>query len=231
MRNNRIILIEFEVGRTASEVEHVTFIELIAPAGEGKSAIMDATTQVNPEYSLATSFTTRNREARDIPGAYRYFTTDEEITGLLDRIDDQAVLQYVVHPTTHKLYGSMSEDYRTNFVMLDTLFNNVDELDKLPFKAIYKIAVVSHGDEWAARFLDRYPTASEERTKRIGEAILCLEWILAQDPNVLFWLQNRPNQVTDAAHDLILMTKTAMPSQNLRVLAEEMHAEAEKIAA
>ena len=216
---------------TNAQLQTHSLIELIAPAAESKSTIMDEAAALDPDLSYVSGFTTRTHEDRDVPGRYAYFTSEEEINGLLDRIDQRSVAQYAGHPTTGKLYGSFPEDYHTDFALLDALFNSVDDLDRLAFKSIFKVAVVSRGNEWEERFVARYPESSNERMKRAHEAILCLEWIIAQDANKIIWLENTAGHATKAAKQLIAMTKYGQPSESLRPLAEEMLEKAKKIAA
>jgi hypothetical protein len=205
-------------------------VELIGPAAGGKSTIMGLAQEKDPEFSYVSGFTTRGPESRDVPGRYRYYNTDEEINTLIDQIDNGEVLQYVTHPTTGQLYGSFPADYHSTYNMLDTLFNTTSELDKLKFKGILKIAIVSRGNVWGDLFLARYPQASPERTKRINEAILCLKWVINDAPADMLWLENSWGSAELAAENLIKLARGTKKSEDLRALAIEMLQRAESIA-
>ncbi|MEO6110062.1 MAG: hypothetical protein ABIP50_03575 [Candidatus Saccharimonadales bacterium] len=215
---------------TNAIIEPKTIVEFVAPAAEGKSALIREVDLLHSEFSVVTGFTTRPEEARDTGGRYTYFNTDEELNTLLGRIEKGSVVQYVQHPTTGQFYGSFPEDYHTKFNMLDVLSNTVNDLDRLAFKSIFKIAVVSHGEEWINRFLERYPDGSEERTKRVTEAIQSLEWVQNQPKNSLSWLHNRDGYIRGAAHIAISIVKTDRATPDLTHLAAEMYDEAMKVA-
>ncbi|MFZ2126336.1 MAG: hypothetical protein WAV04_02385 [Candidatus Microsaccharimonas sp.] len=206
-------------------------IELIGPAAGGKSTIMGHAQAKDTDFSYVTGFTTRGPEPRDVPGRYYYYNTDEEVNTLIDHIEKGDVLQYVTHPTSGQLYGSFPSDYKTSYNMLDTLFNTVAELDRLPFKGVLKIAIVSRGNSWADLFLERYPKPSQERTKRINEAVLCLNWMINEAPDDMIWLENPWGTAELAADNLISLIKGSKKTEDLRPLAVEMLERAKGIAA
>jgi hypothetical protein len=215
---------------TTALIANRYLVELIGPAAGGKSTIMSYAQQQNSEFSYVTGFTTRGPEPRDVPGRYRYYNTDDEVNELLDHVEKGEVLQYVVHPTSGQFYGSFPADYNSSYNMLDTLFNTVDELDKLPFKKVLKFAIVSRGSTWTDLFLERYPKPSAERTKRINEAILCLKWMINDAPADILWLENSWGTAELAADNLIQIAHGVKQPENLRELAIEMLQRAESIA-
>ena len=148
----------------------------------------------------------------------------------MNQIDDKQVVQYIGHPTTHKLYGTFPSDYHSPYSLLDTLYNNVDDLDAIPFKSAHKIAVVSNPDEWISRFIERYPSNNEDRSKRISEAILSLRWAINLNPTTVNWLENPYNQISITATNVIALTKHNQPGRNLQYIAKQMLVMAEKVA-
>jgi len=208
---------------TLQKLTGTVLIELIAPAAEGKSRIMDEVAALDPDFSYVTGLTTRSPEARDVAGRYRYFNSDQEINELADSVDKRELVQYVTHPTTKHIYGSSPEDYRTVYCLLDTLYSAVADLDEIPFKAIFKIAIVSDGKEWMARFLERYPEANEERAKRLKEAKQCLEWQLQQDPQSIIWIENKMGEADQAARELVSIARGETKPRGGRAMAESMY--------
>jgi len=215
---------------TSDILHSKSMIEFIAPAAEGKSSMMLLIEKIDKDFSFVTGFTTRQHESRDPDGIYQYFNSDEEMSYLLDRIEAGSVTQYVQHPTTKYLYGSLPEDYRSEYNMLDVLYSAVEGLETLPFKKIIKIALVSRGSEWIARLLERYPEPSEERTKRINEALQCLSWTLEQPKTSLLWVENKSGDMDATAKHIIDLIKTDSPSEDFSHLAQEMYDEAMKVA-
>lgn len=208
---------------TLQKLTSSILVELIAPAAEGKSRIMDEVAALDSDFSYVTGLTTRPPEERDVPGRYRYFNSDQEINELADSVDRRELVQYVTHPTTKHIYGSSPEDYRTAYCLLDTLYSAVADLDEIPFKAIFKIAIVSDGAEWMARFLERYPDTNEERAKRLKEAKQCLEWQLHQDPQSIIWIENKKGEASNAAQELVSIVRGKRNARGGRVLAESMY--------
>ena len=214
---------------TVSVLKSKAIVAFIAPAAEGKSSMMLLIETLHKDFSFVTGFTTRNYETRDPDGLYAYFNSDEEMNRLLDRIEAGSVTQYVQHPTTKQLYGSFPEDYHSDYNMLDVLSGAVAGLDSLPFKKIIKIALVSRGSEWIARLLARYPEVSEERTKRVNEALQCLRWTLDQPKDSLLWIENKDGGLEEAAKKVIDLIENNQPSDDLSHFAQEMYDEALKV--
>lgn len=214
-----------EVGRMTATFELVAFI---APAAEGKSTIMEAAALTDQDFGYVTGFTTRLPEARDVPGRYRYYNSDEEIAELLADIEAGRVVQYDQHPTTGQLYGSHPSDYAHRFAMLDALYTSLPQIERSGFGRVHKLMIVSRGSEWVNRFMARYPEASPERDKRAREGIDCLEWALEQPVGSLAWIENNDGEVNTAAQEVIAIVKNSQRSRQLQLLAKEMIDEIKK---
>ncbi len=207
-----------------------TIIEVIAPAAEGKSSIMLMIEHTNKRFSFVNGFTTRKKEARDPEHLYKYINSDEDLNDLFDRIEEGSIVQYIQHPTTKQLYGSFPEDYENDYSMLDVLSSAVAFFEVLPFKKKIKIALVSKGDEWIKRLLSRYPEPSEERTKRVNEALQSLSWVLEQPKDSLVWIENKAGDMDHAVNRIIELVENDQPSEDLSYLAQQMYDEAKKVA-
>lgn len=208
-----------------------SLVEVIAPACEGKSTVMNKVVEMDTDFGYVRSWTTRNQEPRDEGSYYTFYNTATELESLFDRIDKREAVQYTAHPTTGKLYGTSPEGYPAEYNLLDTLASSVDDLDKLAFKSIYKVALVSKGSERRRRFLTRYPEESPERTKRLKEAALCLAWVLEQPEENLIWIENGKSDVEKAARDIRNAVKFSTPMPSLRNLAEDMLAKTDQLVA
>lgn len=180
-----------------------TLVMIVGPAAIGKSSLMNTVTNQDQEFGRVSGFTTRQPRSNDEPGMYRYIT-DQEASSLIANND---VVQYAVHPTTNAAYGSQVMDYPKTYNMLDTLSNVVDELRALPFKRTVVISLTANADAWQEWFLARYPRASDERTKRLQEAILSIEWSLGQTRDHA-WIVNAPEELESTANQLIATVRS-----------------------
>lgn len=190
-------------------IKDKTLVMIVGPAAIGKSSLMNVVVAKDDEFGRVSGFTTRPARSNDEPGMYRYISADEA-TNLIERDD---VIQHAVHPTTGAMYGSQAVDYPKAYNMLDTLSNVVDNLRGLPFKRTVTVSLTTNPDNWQDWFLKRYPNPSQERTKRLEEAIISIEWSLAQLDDH-FWLVNAPDSLTTTADRLIsIVRQSSAPIQ------------------
>lgn len=197
-----------------------SLISVVAPAGEGKSFIMENTARRYQSFSLVTGWTSREEEARDTPGRYTYFPhTDDGVNHLLDMADKGELVQYVVHPTTKRLYGSFIEDYHTPYNLLDTQSGAVAALKRIAFRRHHVIGLVSEPGDWIERFIERYPDDSEERRKRLGEAVISLRWEIAQPRHEITWIKNHKNNADQTSLDILRVATMNTHTKDLSELA------------
>lgn len=175
-----------------------TLVMIVGPTTVGKSTLMKKATALNPNFSRVGGFTTRQQRPDDEAGLYRY-VNEEHVKSLIATND---VIQYAVHPTTGTVYGSQIIDYPRQYNLLDTLSSVVLSLRELPFKQTVTVSVTTNPETWMEWLLKRYPQPSEERTKRLKEAILSIEWSLAQTSNH-HWLVNTAEKLDQTAGRLI----------------------------
>jgi hypothetical protein len=129
------------------------------------------------------------------------------LTVLLDKIQRGEVVQYAVHPTSGRMYGSEITDYPKPFNMLATLSGIVNHLRQLPFQTTHVIGLAVEPDIWLRRFYDR-PMGPEEQTKRLQEAAVSLEWLLdpAHIPEIT-WVNNTSEDDSAAIQSVINAVK------------------------
>ena len=186
-------------------LEDKTLVMIVGPVAVGKSWLMNEVVSQNNQFGRVSGFTTRQPRNNDEPGLYRYLSVDQ--ANVIISAND--CVQYAVHPTTGAIYGTQFIDYPKPFNVLDTLSNVAEQLRNLPFKQSVAISVTTDATAWEQWLLKRYPTASDERTKRLKEAILSIEWSLNQTSNH-HWLVNRPEQLTQTADQLITIVESAL---------------------
>lgn len=186
-----------------NEIAKKHIVLFVGPSAIGKSTLMHHINRLDRSFAYVSSFTTRLPAARDTPGLYQFFNSNDEITQLIDMIENRDVVQFAPHPTTGELYGSLLSGYSGRYDMLDMLYNKVADMLTTGFGRVDTIALTCDADEWMARFTARYPVANDESNKRLTEAINCLKWALAQTVDEIVWIDNSDGQLETAAHEVL----------------------------
>ena len=198
---------DYEPNRlVAAELQDKVAIGLIGPFAVGKTTIMTEAAMLSNDIAVAGTITTRTPEERDKDSRYE-FLADKSSTynDLLKRIKSGELVQYAVHPTTDKFYGSRLSDYPAPINMIDLVTSAVEPFSKIPFKRFDVVSVVCPDLHWIMRVTDRFYTiGSVETKKRIDEAIINLEWSLSHDD--MLWLHNPNRRVKHAAKELVRFT-------------------------
>jgi ribose 1,5-bisphosphokinase PhnN len=198
----------------AHELDAENLVMFVGPAAVGKSFLMNRLAEQDIDFGRVAVFTSRDARPDDESGMFRYIPHDDaHISQLLDKIDAGDVVQYAVHPTSGRMYGSEITDYTKPFNMLATLSDIVNPLRRLPFQTTRVIGLAVDPDVWLRRFYDRYVEPSEEQRKRLNEAVGSLQWLL--DPaNVheITWVDNTSSDETAAVQSVIDTVKRNKPS-------------------
>lgn len=200
----------------ARALANKTLVMVVGPAAVGKSTLMHAVAEQDSRFGYVRSFTTRP-DRGDAQSTYRHIS-EEDAMAL--KASGKTVT-FVRHPTTGFIYGTDASSYLTEFNVLDTLSGTVDAYRTLPFKNTITVSLTTDPDAWQAWLLKRYPVASHERTKRLNEAVLSIEWSLSQTQNHS-WLVNPPNGLNDTSRRLIEITSGQAMSTNIPPEAEEL---------
>jgi guanylate kinase len=210
----------------------VTFVAVIGPAAVGKTTLMRLASELGPDFGRVVSFTTRERRDEEPADAFRFLNHDRAtLTNLLEQIKNRELVQFTVHPTTGRIYGSDVAVYDKPYMLLETLPQAMAELERLPFKAIKKIALVTEPEEWQARFRERFHHTGQDDTvaKRLQEAITNLAWSLEHRDEML-WLDNSHAKPEDVAHRLIETVKgTAVADPAAQVTGQKLLAAVQKL--
>lgn len=180
--------------RSSQSLSEKTLVMLVAPSAMGKSTVMQAATQLDPDFSYVRSFTTRPPRLGE--ETYTFLDT-AQVKSLRARGE---AITYTVFPTTGFIYGTTLESYQSKYNLLDTLANSVDQYRALQFEKTITMTLTAPVERWQTWFLARYPEESDEAYKRLEEAKLSIKWSL-NDPETL-WLVNNDTP-EDVAKSLI----------------------------
>ena len=186
-----------------------TLVMLVGPAAVGKSFLIRHIIEIDSSFNRVPVFTTRDPRPDDEPGIFRnYPHNDESLSSLFDKIEKKEIVQYAIHPTSERLYGTAINDFSGEFNLLATLSSVVTHLQQLPFKQTYVIGLAARPDIWKQRFNVRYPQKNDEQAKRLQEAIASLEWLLAgRQRSVVKWVDNSSEQPDNAIQSVIDIVK------------------------
>jgi hypothetical protein len=186
-----------------SVLREKSMVMFVGPAATGKTYIMNKLAELDPRFQRVPVFTTREARPDDDPGMFRFVPhEDNYIAAILDNIDARDIVQYAIHPTSGRIYGSEMHDYPGEYNMLAMLSGAVKQMEQLPFRQTYIIGLVTPGELWKSRFIKRYPVASEEKEKRRKEAIGSLEWLLDNNSRVI-WASNQEAGAAQIADGII----------------------------
>lgn len=189
-----------------AKLREKTLVMIVGPVAIGKSFLMNHVAEADADFSRVPVFTTREPRKDDEPGMFRCIPHDDKhLNELLGKIERREVVQYVVHPTSGRIYGSEIIDHPNMFNMLPTLSGIVGHLQKLPFKTTVLIGLSAEPETWRQRLNDRYPTHSPERTKRLAEAVTSIDWLL-KNPYVKM-VDNTSTDPTSAVQSIINIVK------------------------
>jgi len=190
-----------------AQLKEKNLIMFVGPAAVGKSYLMNRIVERDVDFGRVAVFTTREARPDDEPGMFRNIPHDDShVTQLLDKIEAGEVVQYIVHPT-NRIYGSEITDYAKSFNMLATLSTVVNSLRQLPFQTTHIIGLAVEPDVWLRRFYNR-PMPADERSKRLSEAIVSLQWLL--DPahlQEITWVDNTSEDDSTAVQSVINSVK------------------------
>jgi len=192
----------------AAKLQEKNLVMFVGPAAVGKSYLMNRVVERDVDFGRASVFTTREARRDDEPGMFRIIPHDDaNLTSLLDKIQKGEVVQYAVHPTSGRVYGTEPGDYPKSFNTLATLSGVVDHLRQLPFQTTHVIGLAVEPAIWLRRFYDR-PMSAEERSKRLREASVSLEWLLdpAHIPEIT-WVNNTSEDESTAVQSVINAVK------------------------
>lgn len=192
-----------------------TLIMLVGPTGAGKSTVMRELTRLAPDISIVGTITTRPPRPDDQLDRYTFYEhTDEGLKPLFDDIAAGRLVQYVVNPYSHQLYGSAPEDYPATVNVGDYFSSVVDEFHSYGFGHILAVTIVTSPDCWLARFNERFPEGHPQRDARRAEAIESLHWSLGPHKTAHYFVVNHEGAPEAAAIDIRRILEGRPPNQS-----------------
>jgi guanylate kinase len=206
-----------------NQLRKKTLVMVVGPTAIGKSSIMNAAVECNPDFARVSGITSRQPRSNDEPELYEYVTHDEVgLAPIFEKIEHRELVQYAIHPTTRAIYATCLDDFKNNYSLMDTFALVVEGLRRLPFKQSLTIGVAVDPQTWQKWLQERYPSDSLERDNRLKEAVLSFTWLLNQSENEIFWLENKPGELDKAAKQLInICTGKQAPVPYARMLAKQ----------
>ncbi len=184
---------------TAANLLEVNALLFVGAACVGKSTTLDLVANQDDRFSRTGSIGSRPVEPRDDPKRFQHFSKET----LLEKITDGSVVQYAIHPTSGQIYATTADMYASPFNMLEMLPSGIDQFRRLGFGGLQAFYMVTQPEAWRQVFEARYPDPTAERQKRLGEAILSLEWSLDQPEDSFLWLHNIANKQETTAKQII----------------------------
>lgn len=178
----------------AGQIKQKDIVMFVGPAGCGKSYLMQQIDDLNADSTRVVDITSRPPRADDTPGSMIYIAHDDaNINDMLGRIERGELVQWSVHPTTGYFYATTIDGYKSENNLLEVLSSMVTYMRTLPFHRATVIGVATDPSQWEAWFNSRFPIGSDERHKRLQEAIMSLEWLTdATHGSLVQWVINTP---------------------------------------
>lgn len=193
------------------QLRHISFVCFVGATCMGKTTLMDALAAFDPKYGKTRNFTTREPRPDDDPKRYYYYEhSDAGLQPVLERIERHENLQHNINPFNLHMYGSEIGDYPHQYNMGDIFSSSIDGFRQLGFGKLYVFSVVTDADTWQQRFEERFPAGHPQREARLQEAVVSLEWSLAQIDDDHAWIVNPPDHIESAVgavDDIILGDK------------------------
>lgn len=209
----------------ADTLRDKTLVMIVGPVAVGKSYVISHLTMKDPDFKQVSIFTTRDARPGEHPEDVRSQPrTRSSLTQLQKKIQDGLLVQYTIHPTTGHIYGTLASDYKARYNLLPTLSGAVESRGKLPFADSVVILLVAKPETWQTWLNIRYPEKSDERAKRVNEAIISLRWGLSEERSLnVHWVENDIDHPSKAIEDIINIVKYKKVSDsNAKVCAEKM---------
>lgn len=188
------------------QLQEKSIVMCVGPVAVGKSFVMNRVVTIDNDFQRTPVFTTRDARSDDEPGMFRIQPhNDTSVSKILDQIDAGEIVQYAVHPTSGRIYGTTINDYPGKFNLLAMLSGGVSQLQQLPYASTHVIGFATQPQTWKQWLTDRYPVPSDERQKRLKEATVSLEWLL-NNPTSVRWVENsadNPNQAAGLLRSIV----------------------------
>ncbi len=161
--------------QTVFKVNEVTEVlgSLVGVTGSGKSYLIPRIVRLGgADFSEAGNISSRENRPSDPIN----FRGGQPIRKLLDRIERQELVQYMVHGSG-AIYGTDPASYTTRYVVLPTLTTALPQLQQTGcFRQVKPIGIVVDGATWEHQRLGE----NRDNLPRMREALVCIAWLRAR---------------------------------------------------
>jgi len=211
---------------TARAIRDKILVMLVSPVAVGKSFVVSEMIKNDDDFAPVAVVTTRDARPDDDPTLFRTVPHDDRnVADIVNAIQNGKMVNYTIHPTSGRIYGTFPSDYPGDYNILPTLSGAVAQLQNAAFKQTFVIALSTDPKTWKKRLSARYPASSEERTKRLKEAAVSLQWMLdSAQQSTVFWVDNPDESATavQSVVDIVKYNKQGNPvaKENARLMLE-----------
>jgi guanylate kinase len=197
----------------AAKLATKTIVMLVGATCEGKNLVMSTATQLDKNFHVSGTRTSREPREGDDTGRYTYYqNSDEGLRSVLESIEHHEMVQYAINPYAQLIYGSTIDDYPSEYSLADVFSSAIGNFRQLGFKQAIAITVISDPVVWLERFEKRFPRGHAERQARRDEAIESFTWSLSQNKDH-FWVENVNGQPELGAQQIIGIALGTSPGQ------------------
>lgn len=198
---------------TLRTIAHRAFVAIIGPFEAGKTAIgLEAVRRDPDHFHYVPAIMTREPRADDPPGTTRPVeNTDDEVTRLLDEVEQGKLVQYAIHPTDHTFYGTYPEDYREGkYNLLPLLAGRPTRyMMESPFMQTQAVGVFTDPSTMEDRIGRAYRNSQPQKLEnRLVEGITSAQFLIEQHKaGKLSLVHNVEGELEKSAQDLIDLIK------------------------
>jgi len=179
-------------------LNQVDFVAVVGPTASGKTTLIKAAMQREPNLHLVLSSVSRKPRPGEQDGVDYFFKTKAEMEA---RIDKREYVQ-VAPSVLGNLYASAPEDYAIDGVAVMTPIAQImPELRALPFRTFRTIFIVPPSWEVWQQRLSRHNFSPKQLKKRLAEAKASLKFAL-QDAQTRFVINDSLEQ---ASQDFVIL--------------------------
>lgn len=156
---------------------------IVGPTGIGKSSIIGEVLQLEPEWDIVGTRTTRDRKP-DGGDPEHYQTAAEGVT--VDKMKNEIINGELVNYSIHNngnIYGTLPEQFRKKHNLLPVIPDSIKQLQQAGFRETDTTYIVSPAEQWKNRIMtsrveysDLIPRL-EEGIASIEYAIDNIEWL------------------------------------------------------